>query len=126
MRKNREFRGRRALSSALSQPDRRSHASTVSALSSLDIRDNEINVRGMGSRFAVTASNFVLGTTVADIEAAILAPHDLNNLLSYELVQTHPTVTVKLVFKDRRTAESMVERFDGKMVTATVASSTIR
>jgi hypothetical protein len=78
-------------------------------------QDMGISVRGMGSRFTVTGSNFMPGTTAADIQA-VLDAQEQANLVSCTVTQTSPVVVVELTFGNNNIADGVVARFDGRMV----------
>jgi hypothetical protein len=75
------------------------------------------NVRGMGMT-VVVAQNFVPGTTAADIRA-VFAPGKSEGLDSCRIVTASPTVIAELVFDSQDTAESVVAKFNNKMVCLT-------
>jgi hypothetical protein len=72
------------------------------------------NVRGMGMA-VVVAQNFIPGTTAADIRA-VFAPNKSQGLSTCRIVTASPTVIAELVFESQDEAESVVAKFNNKMV----------
>ncbi|KAI9719687.1 MAG: hypothetical protein M1828_006120 [Chrysothrix sp. TS-e1954] len=114
--------GRDSLFSALSKPSLNGSTST----SQVNIRAPptasaaSMTIRGMATGpYVVVASNFALGTTAADIEAAMLPVG--GKIESCRLITANPTVMAEIVFTEREGAENVVamynnQKADGKLL----------
>jgi len=76
----------------------------------------QMSIRGMANPgpFVVIASNFAIGTTAADIEAA-MAPVG-GEISSCYLLSAKPNVMAEVVFVNREGAENVVATFNNQKV----------
>jgi hypothetical protein len=84
-------------------------------MSNNEATDAEISIRGKGDKITVIAQNFAPGTTLSDIES-VMAPDPSQSLVSKRLLAANPTVIAELVFGSRESAETVVARFNNKLV----------
>ncbi|EGR53002.1 uncharacterized protein TRIREDRAFT_54615 [Trichoderma reesei QM6a] len=76
------------------------------------IPDAGMTIRGLAGPFAVMAQNFAPGTTAADVESAMTPVG--GEMLSCEVVKTHPFMIVEMVFASREGGERVIETFNNK------------
>jgi hypothetical protein len=80
------------------------------------IPDAGMTIRGLAGPFAVMAQNFAPGTTAADVESAMTPVG--GEMLSCEVVKTHPFMIVEMVFASREGGERVIETFNNKTVSS--------
>ena len=74
-----------------------------------------MNIKGMATGpYVVIASNFALGTTAADIEAAVVPVG--GPVESCRLIASNPTVMAEIVFGDKDGAENVIATFNNQKV----------
>ncbi|PTB62242.1 hypothetical protein BBK36DRAFT_1185984, partial [Trichoderma citrinoviride] len=93
-------------------PSVRQQVNVVPQKSTLRIPDAGISIRGLAGPFAVMAQNFAPGTTAADVESAMTPVG--GEMLSCEVVKTHPFMIVEMVFASREGGERVIEMFNNK------------
>ncbi|KIV91730.1 hypothetical protein PV10_06239 [Exophiala mesophila] len=84
--------------------------------SSTPSKDLGLSIKGKAGPFAVEASNFARGTTVADIESSLqhefLDSSGGNGLISCQLTQTTPYVVAEMVFTEKLIADRIISTYD--------------
>lgn len=75
-----------------------------------------MSIKGKAGPFAVEASNFARGTTIADIESSLqhefLDSSGANGLISCQLTQTTPYVVAEMVFTEKLIADRIISTYD--------------
>lgn len=80
----------------------------------------ELNIKGAASGpYIVVAQNFAPGTTAADIESVMLSVG--GEMHSCKLIASNPTVIAEMNFVEKAGAEKVIETFNGKKVSSSVA-----
>jgi len=76
----------------------------------------QMSIRGMAhpGPFVVIASNFAVGTTAADIEAAMTPVG--GEISSCHLLSAKPTVMAEIVFVNKEGAENVIATFNNQKV----------
>lgn len=80
-----------------------------------------ISIRGLAGPYLVAAKNLSLGTTAADVEAA-MAPVG-GPLLSCLIIAEKPKVIAEMVFETKEGADKVVETFNNQNVSSTQISA---
>ncbi|TFB01538.1 hypothetical protein CCMA1212_006226 [Trichoderma ghanense] len=94
-------------------PSVRQQVNVVAQKGTLRIQpDAGMTIRGLAGPFAVMAQNFAPGTTAADVESAMTPVG--GEMLSCEVVKTHPFMIVEMVFASREGGERVIEMFNNK------------
>ncbi|KAL7811081.1 hypothetical protein V8C26DRAFT_422526 [Trichoderma gracile] len=93
-------------------PSVRQQVNIVAQRATQRIPDAGMTIRGLAGPFAVMAQNFAPGTTAADVESAMTPVG--GEMLSCEVVKTHPFMIVEMVFASREGGERVIETFNNK------------
>ncbi|KAK1243165.1 hypothetical protein MKX07_003793 [Trichoderma sp. CBMAI-0711] len=93
-------------------PSVRQQVNVVPQRATQRIPDAGMTIRGLAGPFAVMAQNFAPGTTAADVESAMTPVG--GEMLSCEVVKTHPFMIVEMVFASREGGERVIETFNNK------------
>lgn len=75
---------------------------------------NQMSIRGLAGPYVVMAKNFVLGTTVADIESAVTPVGGVT--LSCRIIAERPSVIAEIIFESREGADNVVDTFNNQNV----------
>lgn len=74
----------------------------------------EFSIRGAAGPYCVVGSNFAPGTTSADIQSAM--EPITGEMLSCNILTSHPMVVAEMVFADKACAETVVATFNNQKV----------
>ena len=75
------------------------------------------SIKGRAGPYIVIAQNFLLGTTAADIEAAMFSGrnNEESGFVSCRLISSSPTVIAELVLSKEQEAKSVIAKYNNKM-----------
>lgn len=73
-----------------------------------------MSIRGLAGPYVVMAKNFVLGTTVADIESAVTSVGGVT--LNCRIIAERPNVIAEIIFESKEGADNVVATFNNQNV----------